>query len=153
MAYLSINPNAFIARIAREYDVLPRKLQRRCARGCFKSSRSAAGKALTDEMEEAICEYIHQLDSFDMSARPIVIRKAANYLLAEAEINRVVEDHWTKRFLTRHLEFVKRKQKSLAAARKNAHNLKNILHYFRKFQEIREQLRIEYIQKVLPRWN
>lgn len=26
MAYLSINPNAFVARIAREYDVLPRKL-------------------------------------------------------------------------------------------------------------------------------
>lgn len=136
MAYLSINPNAFIARIAREYNVLPRKLQRRCAGGCFKSSRSAAGKA--DEKEEAICEYIHQLDSFDMSARPIMIRKAVYYLLAEAEIDRVVEDHWTQRFLTRHLEFVKRKQKSLAAARKNAHNLKDILHYFRKFQEICE---------------
>lgn len=88
MAYLSINPNTFIARIAREYDVLPSKLQIRCTGGCFKSSRSAAGKALTDEMEEAICEYIHQLDSFDMLARPIMIRKAANYLLAEAEIDR-----------------------------------------------------------------
>ena len=59
MAYLSINLNAFIASIAREYNVLPRKLQRRCARGYFKSSRLAVDKALIDEMKKAICEYIH----------------------------------------------------------------------------------------------
>ena len=45
MAYLSTNPNASIARITREYNVLVRKLQ---------SSRPAAGKALIDEIKKTI---------------------------------------------------------------------------------------------------
>ena len=38
-----------------------------------------------------------------------MLRKAANYLLAEAGIDRVIGDHWALRFVKRHPEFFKRK--------------------------------------------
>ena len=90
MEYLSTNPDASIAKIARDYDVLPGRLQRRCAGSNSRSSRPAAGKVLSDEMKAALCEYIEQLDSFDMSTRLPMLRKAANYLLAQAGIDRKV---------------------------------------------------------------
>ena len=142
MIYLQINPDTSIAQVARDFDVRVGRLQRRCAEHYSKSSRSAAGKVLSDDMEDALCEYIEQLDSFSMSIRFPMLRKAANYLLAEAGIDRVVGDYWAHRFVQRHPEFFKRKQKSLAAARKNAHNVENILHYFEAFRTICEQLGI-----------
>ena len=75
---------------------------------------------------------------------PLMLRKAANYLLTQAGIDRTVGDHWAKRFVNRHPQYFKRKQKPLAAARKNAHNVEDILHYFEAFQSICYQLGIEH---------
>ena len=46
--------------------------------------------------------------------------------------------------MNRHPQYFKRKQKPLAAARKNAHNVEDILHYFEAFQSICYQLGIEH---------
>ena len=93
ITFLDTNPDASIAKVARDFDVLPGRLQRRYTGYHSKSSRLPAGKVLSDEIEEALYEYIHQLDSFNILSRFIIVRKAVNYLLLEAGINRIVGDH------------------------------------------------------------
>ena len=73
MTYLSMNPDAYIAHVTREFDVREERLQRRYAESNSKSSRPAAGKALSNEIEASICEYIEQLDSFDISIRLLIL--------------------------------------------------------------------------------
>lgn len=58
--------------------------------------------------------------------------RAANYLLSLDGLNRGVGVHWTDRFLDRHPEYFKRKQKPLAVERKNAHN------HFESFRKLDE---------------
>ncbi len=72
------------------------------------SSRLPNNKALSDAQEQAICEYIERLDLWEMSARPKMIEKAANYLLSLDGLDRVVGPKWTRRFLDRHPEYLKR---------------------------------------------
>ena len=54
MAYLSENPDMLIAQVARENDVREGTLQKQRAEGNSKTSRLGAGKALSDEMEDAL---------------------------------------------------------------------------------------------------
>lgn len=55
-----------------------------------------------------------------------MVERAINYLLSLNGLNRVVGLHSTRRFLDRHPEYFKRKQKPMAVERKNAHNLKDM---------------------------
>ena len=67
---------------ARAFDVAPRTLQRRWNGAGSRSTRPSAGKkALTDEQEQAIRDYIHRLDSINQCARPKMIVGAANFLI------------------------------------------------------------------------
>lgn len=104
------------------------------------SSRPAHNKVLSEAQELAICEYVERLDSWEMSARPQMVERAANYLLSLDGSNRVVGSHWTRRFLDRHPEFLKRKQKPLAVQRKNAHSVKDMEDYFEAFRKLVEWL-------------
>ena len=67
-----------------------------------------------------------------------MIERAANYLLSLDGLDRVVGPHWTRRFLDRHPEYFKRKQKPLAVERKNAHNLVDMEEYFETFRKLVE---------------
>ena len=127
-----------IAAAARNFDVPTRTLQRRINGIGPWSSRSPTNKALSEAQEQAICEYIERLDSWEMSARPQMIERAANYLLSLDGLDRVVGPHWTRRFLDRHPEYFKRKQKPLAVERKNAHNLVDMEEYFETFRKLVE---------------
>ena len=93
-----------IAAAARNFDVPTRTLQRRVNGVGPLSSRLPNNKALSDAQELAICEYIERLDSWEMSARPQMIERAANYLLFLDGSNREVGPHWTRQFLDRHPE-------------------------------------------------
>ena len=57
--YLSENPGASIASVARENNITIKRLQRRCAGNNSKSNRPATNKTLINEMEKALCEYIY----------------------------------------------------------------------------------------------
>lgn len=57
--YITENSNASIAKIARDFDVLLGRLQRRCVEYYSKSSRLAIDKVLLNEMKATLCEYIH----------------------------------------------------------------------------------------------
>lgn len=51
----------------------------------------------------------------------------------------MVGEHWIQRFLERHPEYYKRKQKPLAAEQKNAHNVEDMMDHFQKFQAVRTE--------------
>ena len=100
-------------------------------------------KALSDEQELTIYDYIRMLDQAEQSARFSMVLGAANYLLREAHLDAftpppIVSNSWTKRFLNRNPQFFKRKQKPLAAERKHAHNAKDIHEYFEAYRAARE---------------
>ena len=84
---------------ASAYDVPIRRLQRRWNGSASKSTRASTNKALTEEQEVAIREYIDRLDKINMCARPQMIVGAANYLIRFE--NRVVGHQWLKQFLER----------------------------------------------------
>ncbi len=65
-----------------------------------------------------------------------MVERAANYLLSLDGLNCVVSPHWTRRFLDRHPEYFKRKQKPLVVERKNTHNLKDMEEYFETFRKL-----------------
>ena len=62
-------------------------LQRRLAGGGSRIGRTPPNKALSDEQELAICDYIRMLDQAEQSARFPMVRGAANYLLREAHLD------------------------------------------------------------------
>ena len=52
------------------YEVLLRRLQRRWNGGASKSTRAPTNKALTEEQEAVIREYIDRVDKINRCARP-----------------------------------------------------------------------------------
>ena len=64
-----------------------------------------------------------------------MIQNNVNYILCLENLTaRFVEKHWITRFLKRNSRLHKRRQASLTAKRKNAHNMKKIERHFRRFR-------------------
>ena len=66
---------------ARAYKVPLRRLQRRWNGDASKSTRAPTNKALTEEQEGAIREWIDRFDRINMCACPELIVGGANYLI------------------------------------------------------------------------
>ena len=127
---------------ARAFEVDPRTIQRRLHGGASKSSRLPTNRALNFEQEQAIKDYIQRLDKQNVSAKIIMIRAAANYILAQSHSNSCtpppqVSENWTRRFLVRSPEYHKKKQKPLTVERINTHKEDDFMEYFEKYKEIR----------------
>ncbi len=119
---------------ASAYEVPLRRLQRRWNGGASKSTRAPTNKALTEEQEDAIREYINRLDKINMCARLQMIVGAVNYLICFE--NRVVGHQWLKRFFERNPEYHIRKQKPLATERKHSHSVHDMSDYFEKIERV-----------------
>ena len=65
---------------------------------------------------------------------------AANYLIRFEDS--VVGHRWLKRFLERNLEYHVRKQKPLAADRKNSHSVHDMSDCFKKVERVMSEKRI-----------
>ena len=79
---------------ASAYNVPICRLQRRWNKSASKSTQASTNKALTEEQEGAIREYIDRLDKINICAYPQMIVGAANYLIRFE--NRVVGHQWLK---------------------------------------------------------
>ena len=86
------------------YEVPICRLQRRWNRTASKSTRAPTNKALTEEQEVAICEYIYRLDKINMCARLQMIVGATNYLICFE--NCMVGHQWLKQFLEPNPKFI-----------------------------------------------
>ena len=126
-----------IARAARDFDVNERKLRNRFNGIPSKSEYGGHNKTLTDDQELAVCHYLDRMDQTGISARPRMLRSVANSILArnhdESDIPPpLIGPDWSRRFLKRHPEHVKRKSKPLAHDRKNTHDPAGIRAHFEK---------------------
>lgn len=135
---------ASIAAAAKAYNLKPRRLQKRLKGQASKITRHASNKALTDEQEQAIRDYIEHLDSVNMSATVKLLMSAANYLLTEAHMNSssppTVGSHWASQFLERNPQYLKQKQKPLSAVRKASHNTQDLAAYFAAYTNAKESV-------------
>ena len=93
--------------------------------------------ALSDHEEQAVHQYLQQLDGIGMSCRRPMLLRAANSILRErpGQIRRV-GSHWPTRFLKRNPQYKIRRQKPLASQRKNAHEPEAILDWFKRYKAI-----------------
>ncbi len=117
---------------AEAFEVSLRTLQRRFNGAPSKSTRPFTNKALTDVQEQAIFDYIKHLNQINMSARPCMIVRVANWLIRSEQ--RVVESLWVERFLKRNSQYYRRKQKSLTYDRKNSQNVITFDDHFYKYK-------------------
>ena len=132
-----------VAATARAFNVPVRQLQRRVKSGRSLSTRTPTNTRLTPTQEQALTEYVSWLDQVDYQARPKLIVGAANYLLRTATPDAPpVGEHWATRWIARHPEFFKRRQKPLAVARKEAFNIRTIRKHFRDFYDVKQELGI-----------
>ncbi|SLM40452.1 HTH CenpB-type DNA-binding domain [Lasallia pustulata] len=112
------------AAAAKAHDIEPRRLQRRLKGQASRSTRQPTCMALTVSQEKAICKYIEGLDQIDMSPTIGMLKGAAEYLLQKSGSTRTVSQMWPVRFLERHPQYLKRKQKPLAVNREQSHSSK-----------------------------
>ncbi len=122
-------------------------VQRRLYGGASKSSQLPTNKALNSKQDQAIKDYIQQLDEQDVLAKVNMISAAANYILAKSHPDHLtlppqVSENLTRRFFACNPESYKRKQKPRAAERKNAHNKDDFMKYFEKYKDIQIEKRI-----------
>ena len=105
-----------------------------------KSSRKAASLRLSDTQEQALCDYIDHLDDIEHLIRLSHIRGAAKHILRLAAPPGTSPPSlglkWVTRFLKRHPQYLKRKQKPLSAERKNAHDVESIEKFFTNFKAV-----------------
>ena len=132
-----------IARASRDFDVNERKLRNRFNGIPSKSEYGGHNKTLTDDQELAVCHYLDRMDQTGISARPRMLRGVANSILARNHDQPdtpppLIGPDWSRRFLKRHPEYIKRKSKPLAHDRKNTHDPADIRVHFEKFKAARE---------------
>ena len=130
--------------VAQEFNVGRTALTNRLHGGASRSTRPPTNRTLTEAQEQAICHYIERLDQCGQSPKLSMVGGAANYLLKQAHLDPSVPppkvgDSWTKRFVDRHPQYFKRKQKPLAAERDNAHDIDSMTKHFEAYQAVRTE--------------
>jgi hypothetical protein len=134
-----------IARAARDFDVNERKLRNRFNGIPSKSEYGGQNKTLTDNQELAVYHYLDRMDQTGIPARPRMLRSVANSILARNHDEPdtpppLIGPDWSRRFLKRHPEYIKRKSKPLAYNRKNTHDPVDIRAHFDPDEDIGQKL-------------
>lgn len=127
-SYASVSYKSAAA-CATHFGIKPRTLQRRLNGGGSYSSRGPSHKALTNEQETALIQYLRFLDGLNLSPSVRVVREAANHLLVTASQKsdidpslppKGVSSSWATRFLARNQDLYSKKQQPLAAEYRDA---------------------------------
>ena len=103
------------------------------------SERPPNGRKLDESQESALCRYIDFLDSIFFPPKRPVIAAAANAILASNHIGPTkpptIGDHWLKRFLQRHPEYLSRRQRAMDIERKKCLDRQVAREWFNSYQE------------------
>jgi hypothetical protein len=112
---------------ARKHKVPPFRLRSRWKGRPSRSDRPVYSRKLSTAEEQGLCMFLDRLEAIGLPATLPMIAVKANSILARHHENAqtrppIVSNKWTKRFLKRHPEYHKRKQKSINIERKRAHD-------------------------------
>ena len=129
-----------VAECARSFGLDRRNLANRINGQASKTSRRGPGQRLNEAQELALMEYIKRLDDQNMSATPILVTGAANYILQTDDgLQPPVGKNWFTRFHRRHPELFKTRQRPLAALRKDAYCVRDLERFYRKLSTAIEE--------------
>lgn len=129
--------NINISRLSKDFDIPYYRLYRRIHNKPSKSTRKAAGRKLDDAQELAVTEYLGKMDDMGMSARLRMVPSLASAILKESSSSEsTVGEKWAPRFLRRHPELSKSKQRPIDVKRYLAQSPYNIGHFLDKLKEV-----------------
>ena len=136
-----------IAEKAREWRVNKNRVQRRLKGIGPRTSRRPVNRKLSTIQEAVLLNWILALDEIGLSIRIDQINSSANVILQEDHFEEdsapIVGHNWSKRFLERHPELHKVKQKPLELERKLAHDPVVLKNWFERFLQLRERYSIQ----------
>jgi hypothetical protein len=88
MAAIKREEKPIISRFARDFNIPYQRLLNRLKGRDSCTTRTPAGRLLSDAQESALCRYINILDELDIHARPAMVETAANSILKEGHTNK-----------------------------------------------------------------
>ena len=132
-----------VSQAAVAFNLKPRALNDRWNGKASKSTREAPNKRLNEAQKQVVKDYIQRLDNMSMSIASKLVVDVANFLLQKHDpaISSVDSD-WFKRFMSRNPNLKKRRQRPLAAIRKDVFNIEELKNYFKKLKNIRDEFDI-----------
>ena len=134
---------------ARELGIHKDRIHRRLKGIGSRIDRKAANPKLSVIQETSLIRYILSLDEIDHSVRYDQINNVTNAILLQDHITDTpassVGSKWARRFLDRHSELYKVKQKSLELERKLVHDSDAILNWFERFQAFKKRYSIQNV--------
>jgi hypothetical protein len=129
-----------LAKTAQRYSVPSKRLRNRWNNIPSKQDLNNKLPKLSPEQDLALIHTLDRLDKCELSARVPMLISIANGILARAHLENTppptVSVSWGIRWLARHPEFSVIKGKTLAMARKSAHDPVNISRWYAVLQEI-----------------
>jgi hypothetical protein len=129
-----------VAVVARAYKVARQRIDRRLKGVGPRTTKKPVNYKLSEVQEAALIQYIRTLDEIGMGIRQEQLVGTANSILKQDHRGGgeppVVGEHWSHRFLLRHPELHKMKQKPIELARKIAHDPVLIGNWFNRFQAL-----------------
>ena len=136
-----------VAAKARELGVYKDRLYRRIKGVGSRTTRKPVNHKLSAVQEASLLRYILSLDEIGHTIRYDQINSITNTILVEDHTNNdsvsSVDHHWIRRFLNRHPELYKVKQKSLELERKFVHDSGVLLDWFERFRQLRERYSVQ----------
>jgi len=136
-----------VAPCAVAFDVSRRTLNNRWNGMASKSTRIPAKKRLTEEQEQSVIDYLTRNHERGMALAVKRVEEAANFILGEGF--RAVGKQWVKRFLKRHPDLKRRRQRTLASERKDAFNVEELEYYFKQLEHVCDAFGIQ----IANIWN
>jgi hypothetical protein len=135
-----------IAAVVREFNLPESRFRARLKGRQSRNQREGPNKKLTPDEELALCQYLNRLDEIGIPPRSQHIGSYANSILAQTTslpensvLPPTVSRMWTRRFLKRHPEYFRRKQKALDVDRKRAHHPEDLLEWYSRYKEAKEK--------------
>jgi Tc5 transposase DNA-binding domain len=136
-----------VAAKARQYGVDKHRNHRRLKGIGPRSAQNPVNRKLSTIQEASLLEYIRTLDEIGQSIRLDQVKSVANAILQQDHPDEgpapVVGQHWSERFLDRHPELRKAKQKPLELKRKLAHDSATLSNWFERFHQLRNKFGVQ----------
>lgn len=130
---------------ARRFDVPYQRLRARLNGRKSRSQRLPTNLKLTPEEDAGLCQYLDRLDDLGLPPRPLHIAAAAKLILAykpmgdkttNSHIRSDLGEHWVRRWLIRHPQYKRRRQKPLDLNRQLAHEPEKIQRWFNNLEKL-----------------
>lgn len=143
LQHLSTHPDSSFRAVAKLYDVDRTTLSRHARDGRNRQEGQSDKQLLSPKQEEMLIRWLLQLEEDGHARTPATIREIAGQISQQSGGPSKVGKHWLSRFYTRHPEIHPKKGVLLASERANNANSKDLSLWFKHFERIPKQHKID----------